>query len=900
MRALFFLATALASAPTVFGGEVIYQKAFGGGVKKPATLTETFTLPSDKEPYILNIVNGGADGEHRLSSVTVSFNGQQIVAASEFSQNTEAVNRGISPAEENQLTLKLSGPTDGFVLVRVLGGIASSSTPPPSTKHNQTQSNVDDSLTGVNMGDNIVLMFDPAPAAEAYIVSAASSPNGTWQEIYHLEAAGLPEDRTPTVVDIGGENTDTGEARAANSDFFDATTYYRMLALDRAGNVIKDYAPVSVPPYIEEAPAPAEPLNAVSGIVSENPIDRLQKAGDCGGPCVYDQAFLRDSTFTNKNTMTLEDIRKFLQDYDSFLKGDQNHQIVDVDGNLIDPAQLIYNTAQKNNINPQVILATLQKESSTATMPNRPSDTRLKNITGYAKGSTVSNQLTKTGDQLRLDYDRLTNGEPLQGGWEPNSPKDTLDGKTVCPANKPTAILFNYTPYVGPTWGGNDPKGNGNSLFYQVFYDKFGFDQKPFFCGTYSITPKAPKPNGDVQTQRPQFIIDVKTGNNCNTQYELFLDGKRIAELNTTKNGTLNFTSSSPLALGPHKARLDATSIDCGIKSSKPWKFQVKRGKKIAMVIDDTGSMGGEIGAVKATLANFITSETSQPNSPDIEWSLITFKDNVSFRGTTTDTATIQGMVAPLFADGGDDCPEEGLGALSTGASVLAGDDDMSKEVIFVTDASPHGGNGAVASTISALQASGVRVNTLLTGDCVASALSTASAIESGKASRSDDDFVILSARLVYSQISAQTGGLFFFLPGAGVDDLTAALNDIFQSAGGTDTELRLHLEVSPTVLAPVNHQLVEIAPILAVSDGADSRPRVTLLSVTTSEPEDGQGSGNTTGDIVTTEDGRIFLRAERSGTGNDRTYTITYRAMDASGKSTTASADVLVSHDNR
>jgi hypothetical protein len=180
------------------------------------------------------------------------------------------------------------------------------------------------------------------------------------------------------------------------------------------------------------------------------------------------------------------------------------------------------------------------------------------------------------------------------------------------------------------------------------------------------------------------------------------------------------------------------------------------------------------------------------------------------------------------------------------------------------------------------------------------SALSTASASSFGKASPSGDDSgTILSARQVYSQISEQTGGLFFFLPGASVDDFTAALNDIFQSAGGgTDTTLRLILEVSPTVLTPVNHQLVEIAPILTVTGGADSHPRVTLLSVTTSEPEDGQGSGNTASDIVITEDGRIFLRAERSGTGNDRTYTITYRATDASGKSTTASADVLVPHD--
>lgn len=893
-RALLFWAVGLASASAAFSGEVIYQKAIGGGVKKPTTITETFSLPTGKEPYILNIVNGGPDGQHRLSNVTVSFNGKQIIGASEFSQNMEAMNRGIVPVDGNQLTLTLNGATDGFVLVRILGGIASTTTPPPPQgRHNYTQSNADSSLTGFNMGDSIVLMFDPQPAAALYVVSAASSSNGPWQEIDHVDAGRLPEDRTPSVVDTG-EDTDTGQAREANNDFRNATTYYRLVALDDIGNIIKDYAPVSVPPYVEEAPVAAESFKTVDsmqGGAVGSPIELLEKA-DCGGPCVYDQRFLEDSTFTDSNTMSLEDIRELLKQRDSFLQG----QIKDVDGTLIDPAQLIYDAARNNDINPQVILATLQKESSAVTLMMRPSDTRLMNLTGFGKGSTVSQQLTSTGAQLRRDYDRLANGGETPGGWKPNSPHRTEDGKTVCPANNSSAILFSYTPFVGAGWGGSY---GGNALFFNIFYGTLGFGQKPLFCGTYVFPSKAP--TGDVLTQRPTILVQVNTGSSCSSNYELFLDGKRVATATETGSHRLRFAVPSDLAFGRHKARLNVESVDCDIKSTTgDWFFQVKRGKKISMVIDDTGSMGDDIQAVKGALSNFIASQTSQPNSPDIEWSLFTFKDSVSFRGTTTDAAVIQGMVASLFASGGDDCPEEGLGALSAAASLLSGDDDTSKEVILATDASPHGGSSAVASTISALQASGVRVNTLLTGDCVAGALTLA--LGSSKASAPETE--ILSAREVFAQISDQTGGLFFFLPGAGVSDLTAALNDIFQSAGGgggsETAPPRLSLEVSPAVLQPVNHQMVEIAPILAVSDDTDPHPRVTLLSVTTSEPEDGQGSGNTPGDIEITEDGRIFLRAERSGTGNSRIYTLTYRATDSSGKSSTASAEVLVPHDHQ
>src|SRR5262245_24211681 len=115
----------LLSPPAAFGGEVLYQKAFGGGVKKPATFTATVSLPEGKSPYILNLVNGTADGRDRLSSVEVSFNGVAVVGPSDLDASTEAVNRGITPAGENQLSLTLRGDTGGFVTVRIVGGTAS-------------------------------------------------------------------------------------------------------------------------------------------------------------------------------------------------------------------------------------------------------------------------------------------------------------------------------------------------------------------------------------------------------------------------------------------------------------------------------------------------------------------------------------------------------------------------------------------------------------------------------------------------------------------------------------------------------------------------------------------------------------------------------------------------------
>ncbi len=60
-------------------------------------------------------------------------------------------------------------------------------------------------------------------------------------------------------------------------------------------------------------------------------------------------------------------------------------------------------------------------------------------------------------------------------------------------------------------------------------------------------------------------------------------------------------------------------------------------------------------------------------------------------------------------------------------------------------------------------------------------------------------------------------------------------------------------------------------------------------------------GDGDTDGDIqnanLGTDDRRFKVRAERSGLGNDRIYTVVYEAEDASGNMATATAEVLVPH---
>ena len=123
----------------------------------------------------------------------------------------------------------------------------------------------------------------------------------------------------------------------------------------------------------------------------------------------------------------------------------------------------------------------------------------------------------------------------------------------------------------------------------------------------------------------------------------------------------------------------------------------------------------------------------------------------------------------------------------------------------------------------------------------------------------------------------------------------------------------------SPASLWPSNHKYVGITLTVSVSDACDASP-VVSATVVSDELDDanGKGDGKSTGDIkVTTAGGDMLLssndvpevtfdpvndelqlRAERSGSGDGRLYTITVTAVDGAGNSASSTATVTVPHD--
>jgi pectate lyase/pectin methylesterase-like acyl-CoA thioesterase len=108
-----------------------------------------------------------------------------------------------------------------------------------------------------------------------------------------------------------------------------------------------------------------------------------------------------------------------------------------------------------------------------------------------------------------------------------------------------------------------------------------------------------------------------------------------------------------------------------------------------------------------------------------------------------------------------------------------------------------------------------------------------------------------------------------------------------------------LYVDLDKTTLGPPNHQLITVHASVNADDSLSGIASVILSSITSNEPDNGLGDGDTSNDIqgaeIGTLDTEFMLRAERSGKGSGRIYTITYTAVDQVGNKTTSSVTVKV-----
>jgi len=137
-----------------------------------------------------------------------------------------------------------------------------------------------------------------------------------------------------------------------------------------------------------------------------------------------------------------------------------------------------------------------------------------------------------------------------------------------------------------------------------------------------------------------------------------------------------------------------------------------------------------------------------------------------------------------------------------------------------------------------------------------------------------------------------------------GTTTVTATATNSFGSASCTFTvtvnDNELPVVSNPTAsspsLWPPNHKMVNETINYTATDNCPNLQCV--LSVTSNEPLNNTGDGDTSPDWVVIDSTHVSLRAERAGTGVGRIYTITVTCTDASGNVTSKTTTVTVPHD--
>jgi hypothetical protein len=207
---------------------------------------------------------------------------------------------------------------------------------------------------------------------------------------------------------------------------------------------------------------------------------------------------ISDGNFTNKNSMSESQIQNFLNSKNSVCL--KNYTTAEPLGNNnyggdVSAARAIWKSAQLYNINPQVLLVTLQKEVGLITSKDCAA-WRYRTAMGFgcpdgkpcdSQWFGLSRQLFQAARHYRGFYDRPAGWfVPFRIGnnyiqWHP---KSSCGGSMVYIKNNATASLYSYTPYqpdaasLNAGYGsGGDCSSYGNRNFNLYYSAWFGNDR---------------------------------------------------------------------------------------------------------------------------------------------------------------------------------------------------------------------------------------------------------------------------------------------------------------------------------------------------------------------------------------------------------------------------------------
>src|SRR3989344_8954896 len=171
---------------------------------------------------------------------------------------------------------------------------------------------------------------------------------------------------------------------------------------------------------------------------------------------------LSDEQLTTYQSMSQSQIQRFLESKQGYLSN--SFVLLPATGERVAASELIFRAAQNHHINPQFLLALLQKEQSLVE-EKTPKLTQLDWATGYGcfdnqpcneRWRGFHKQINSAAEQFRYYYEHIS-----EYNFRPGK-ASTIDGQVIVPQNVVTAAMYNYTPHL-----------HGNRLFKALWTKYF-------------------------------------------------------------------------------------------------------------------------------------------------------------------------------------------------------------------------------------------------------------------------------------------------------------------------------------------------------------------------------------------------------------------------------------------
>lgn len=178
-----------------------------------------------------------------------------------------------------------------------------------------------------------------------------------------------------------------------------------------------------------------------------------------GLPATFDQNFIvTDALLTSSLAMTVDDVQTFFERNPYGTRS----WLASYSADGMSAAEMIVEAAVAHEINPLILIARMQVETSLISKTVRPTDRMINRALGCGcpdgaacnpAYSGLRKQLDCGARTLRKWYDGSIAGDGL---WVRGKTKSTLDSRRVTPISHATATFYAYTPWVlvgsGGTW----------------------------------------------------------------------------------------------------------------------------------------------------------------------------------------------------------------------------------------------------------------------------------------------------------------------------------------------------------------------------------------------------------------------------------------------------------------